>query len=274
MRKLRLIALDLDGTLLREDKTISQPTRNMLTTLHRAGVEIAFVTGRMYHFTAPIQDLLGLPVHMICTDGAFFKPRVWAEPHLKTVDPAVTRTVLSTLQDELGGVYLISNDQILCFTATPEPEIFSWGFDLQADPARAADPPVNQVEQIIIYVEKAKVRGIHKALSMMYPSLYLEIHPSSKSGYEHLVIRPQGVDKGSGLTRLAEFLGVKTTETVAFGDWLNDLALFRDAGVSIAPANTIPEVKAKATIVSNYSNEQDFIVFELERLLQAGKMVV
>ena len=71
MRKLRMLALDLDGTLLREDKTIGQPTRKLLTELYQAGVEIAFVTGRMYHYTAPIQDLLGFPVHFVCTDGAF-----------------------------------------------------------------------------------------------------------------------------------------------------------------------------------------------------------
>ncbi|MBA2133178.1 HAD family hydrolase [Capillibacterium thermochitinicola] len=274
MGKLRMLALDLDGTLLREDKTISQPTRKMLTALHQAGVEIAFVTGRMYHFTVPIQDLLGFPVHYICTDGAFFQPRGWEAPHLKTVAPAVTKTVLSSLADELDGVYLFSNDRIHCFTATPDPTIFSWGFDLQADPDRKLDPPVNQVEQIVIYEARAKIRGIQKALGMMFPGLDQEIQPSFKSGYEYLIIRPQGVDKGSGLTRLAEILGVKTTETIAFGDWLNDLALFRDAGLSIAPANAVPEVKAKATIVSRYTNEQDFIVRELERLFQEGKMVV
>src|SRR5690606_1933256 len=101
MRKLRMLALDLDGSLLKEDKTISLPTRKLLTALHQAGVEIAFVTGRMYHFTTPIQELLGFPVHYICTDGAFFQPRGWEKPHLKTVAPAVTKAVLSTLADEL-----------------------------------------------------------------------------------------------------------------------------------------------------------------------------
>ncbi len=274
MYKLRMIALDLDGTLLRDDKTISQPTRKLLAELHRADVEIAFVTGRMYHFTAPIQDLLGFPVHYICTDGAFFQPRGWEEPHFKTVAPAVTQAVLSALADERHGLYLFSNDRIHCFTEAPDPAIFSWGFDLHTDPARAGDPPVNQVEQIVIHEEKARVRGIQKALNMMHPGLYQEIQPSMKRGNEYLIIRPHGVDKGSALTRLAEVLGVKTTETIAFGDWLNDLPLFRDAGLSIAPANAVPEVKAKATIVSCFTNEQDFIVRELERLFQEGKMVV
>jgi len=269
-----MLALDLDGTLLKEDKTISPPTRKLLTALHQAGVEIAFVTGRMYHFTTPIQELLGFPVHYICTDGAFFQPRGWEKPHLKTVAPAVTKAVLSTLADELQGVYLFSNDRIHCYTETPDPSIFSWGFDLQADPDCQNNPPVNQVEQIVIHEAQAKVRGIQKALGMISPGLDQEIHPSTQSGYEYLIIRPPGVDKGSGLTRLAEILGVKTTETIAFGDWLNDLALFREAGLSIAPANAVPEVKAKATIVSRFTNEQDFIVRELEQLFREGKMVV
>jgi len=269
-----MLAFDLDGTLLKEDKTISRGTRKLLTTLRQAGVEIAFVTGRMYHFTAPIQDLLGFPVHFVCTDGAYLQPIGWSEPLLKTIAPAVTQTVLSMLQDELHRVYLISNDRICCFTTKPQPEIYSWGFDCQPVPEPEALPSVQQVEQIIIGGEEAKIRGIHKALNMMLPGIYMEIHPAFAIGYNHLIIRPQGVDKGSGLKHLAGLLNIEPAETVAFGDWLNDLPLFRDAGLAIAPANAVPEVKAKATIISSYSNEQDFIVFELERLLKEGMMVV
>jgi|GEM_PF-6023248 len=274
MPTLKMLAFDLDGTLLKEDKTISPATGNMLTALYRAGVKITFVTGRMYHFTAPIQDLLDFPVHFICTDGAFLKPRGWEEPQLKTVAPAVTNAVLTMMKEDLSSVYLLSNDRIRCFTTTPAPEIYSWGFDLVADPNPEALPPIDQVEQLIVMGEEAKIRGLYKALNTMLPGTYAEIHPSWTCGYEHLVIRPTKVDKGSCLKSLAGLLGVKMAETIAFGDWLNDLALFRDAGLAIAPANAVPEVKAKATIVSAFSNEQDFIVFELEKLLKEGKMVV
>lgn len=274
MPRLKMIALDLDGTLLKEDKTISQGTRNMLATLEKAGVHIAFVTGRMFHFTAPIQDLLGFPVHFVCTDGAYLQPIGWSQPLLATIDPDATKTILSMLEDELERVYLLSNDRIYSFTTEPDEEIYSWGFAFHTGRARKADPPLQQVEQIIISGEEARIRGIHKALNMMLPRIYLEIHPAMTIGYNHLLVRPQGVDKGSGLQRLAGLLQVTTAETVAFGDSLNDLALFRDAGLAIAPANAVSEVKAKATIVSPFSNEQDFIVFELERLLQEGKMVV
>ncbi|NLY90591.1 MAG: HAD family phosphatase [Firmicutes bacterium] len=274
MPKLKLLAFDLDGTLLKEDKTIGQETRKMLNTLQQAGVQIAFVTGRMYHFTAPIQDLLGFPVHFVCTDGAYLRPIGWTEPRLATVAPAVTKTVLSMLQDELHRVYLISNDRIHYFTDEPAPEIYSWGFAFQPVPEPDRLSHFQQVEQIIIGGEEAKIRGINKALNMMLPGTYMEIHPSLIAGYNHLLIRPQGVDKGSGLKHLAGLLNVEPAETVAFGDWLNDLALFRDAGLAIAPANAVPEVKAKASIISPFSNEQDFIVFELERLLKEGKMVV
>lgn len=272
MPRLKLLAFDLDGTLLTENKTISQATKNMLTALYRAGVKIAFVTGRMYHFTAPIQELLDFPVHFVCTDGAFLWPRDWEKPVLKTVAPAVTQAVLSTLKDELNTVYLLSNDRIYSFTSAPEREIYSWGFEFKAEAEQGA--PVDQVEQIIVMEEEAKIRGIYKALNMILPGIYMEIHPALKIGYNHLVIRPQAVDKGTGLKHLAQILGVRMTETIAFGDWLNDLALFRDAGLAIAPSNAVPEVKAKASIVSTFSNEQDFIVFELEKLLKEGKMVV
>lgn len=274
MPTLKMLAFDLDGTLLKEDKTISPATRNMLTALYRDGVKIAFVTGRMYHFSAPIQDLLDFPVHFICTDGAFLKPRGWEEPQLKTVAPVVINAVLTMLKEDLSSVYLLSNDRIRCFTTSPVPEIYSWGFDLVVDPIPEELPPIDQVEQLLVMGEEAKIRGRAKALDTMFPKAYVEIHPCWKQGEACLVIRPPTVDKGSCLKKLGGLLGVTMAETIAFGDWLNDLALFRDAGLAIAPANAIPEVKAKATIVSAFSNEQDFIVYELEKLLKEGKMVV
>ena len=156
---LKMLAFDLDGTLLKEDKTISPATKNMLTALYRAGVTITFVTGRMYHFTAPIQDLLGFPVHFICTDGALLKPHDWEEPQLKTVAPAVTNTVLAMLKEDLGSVYLLSNDRIRCFTATPVAEIYSWGFDLVADPDPEELPPIDQVEQLLVMAKSEDSRA-------------------------------------------------------------------------------------------------------------------
>ncbi|HBG15279.1 MAG TPA: Cof-type HAD-IIB family hydrolase, partial [Firmicutes bacterium] len=62
-------------------------------------------------------------------------------------------------------------------------------------------------------------------------------------------------------------------ETVAFGDWLNDLSMFNEAGLAIAPANAVPEVKEKAGIISAFSNDQDFIAIELQRLLTERKII-
>ena len=97
--------------------------------------------------------------------------------------------------------------------------------------------------------------------------------PSLRPGYYQLVLRPPGVDKGSGLSHLAKALGIGIHATLAFGDWLNDLPLFRTAGLAIAPANAVPEVKAQAGIVSARSNDQDFIAYELEKLLAERKII-
>ena len=123
--------------------------------------------------------------------------------------------------------YLFSNDRIHCFTEAPDPAIFSWGFDPHTDPARAGDPPGQPGGTDCDPRREGESTGDSESTQHDAPRpLYQEIQPSMKRGNEYLIIRPHGVDKGSALTRLAEVLGVKTTETIAFGDWLNDLPLF------------------------------------------------
>ncbi|HBK69858.1 MAG TPA: hypothetical protein DDZ91_14555 [Firmicutes bacterium] len=273
-KDLKMLALDLDGTLLRKDKTIGDLTRQTLHNLRGQGVEITLVTGRVYHFSKHVEDLLGFPVNFICTDGAFLRPVNWRQPVFETINPQVTKMVLKTLKAHLGSVYLVSNDQLLSYTADPDPEIRSWGFIINKhDFTTENEARIKQVEQIIIIDQAAKTRGIYKALNTVLPGVELDMSPSLKSGYNQLVIRPQGVNKGSGLRTLTEILGIDIAETVAFGDWLNDLSMFNEAGLAIAPANAVPKVKEKAGIVSAFSNDQDFIAIELQRLLTERKII-
>lgn len=226
----------------------------------------------MYHFSKHVRDLLGFPVHFICTDGAYLRPVAVSRPVLQTIEQQVLKTVLYTLQDQLDALYLVSNDQIFTQSTTPNPEIKSWGFALSPCDFSALEA-MQQVEQLIIIDQAPKTRRIFKALTTALPGVPLVQSPSLRPGYNQLVIRPLGVNKGSGLRDLAKVLGISTTATIAFGDWLNDLALFRTAGLAIAPVNAVPEVKVQAGIVSTLSNDQDFIVFEIEKLLTEKKII-
>ncbi len=270
---LKLIALDLDGTLLRKDKTIGPATQRLLHELYRRGIAITIATGRMYHSSQHVQDLLGFPLNFICTDGAYLRPALADRPVLQTIPPSIVKAVLYTLREALDALYLVSNDRLYTRAAAPNPGIRAWGFALSCCCDCPTLEALEQVEQMIIIDRAPKARGIYKALSTALPGLPLEMSPSLRPGYYQLVIRPPGVDKGSGLSQMAKALGISISATIAFGDWLNDLPLFRVAGLAVAPANAVPEVKAQAGIVSARSNDQDFIAFELEKLLAERKII-
>lgn len=272
IKDLKLIALDLDGTLLRKDKTVGSATKRLLQDLQKRGVLITIATGRMYHFSQHVQDLLGFPLNFICTDGAYLRPASADRPVLQTIGPPLVKAVLYTLQEALDALYLVSNDRIFTHASTFNPEIKSWGYALSQSDFSTLEA-LEQVEQMIIIEQAPKARGIFKALKTALPGLPLEMSPSLRPGYNQLVIRPPGVDKGSGLCHMAEALGISISSTIAFGDWLNDLPLFQTAGLAIAPANAVPEVKAQAGIVSSLSNDQDFIAFEIEKLLAERKFI-
>jgi hydroxymethylpyrimidine pyrophosphatase-like HAD family hydrolase len=215
-----------------------------------------------------VEDLLGFPVNFVCTDGAFLFPKGYGQPVFESINPEVTKSVLQTLKEQLNVVYMVSNDEIISFCEQPDLEIRSWGFKLRQDDfCSEKDINIKQIEQIIILDQAANARAIYKKLKSILPGIKLDMSPSLKSGYNQLIIRPDAVDKGSGLRSIAERLKIDLRETVAFGDWLNDLPMFKEAGLAIAPASAVPEVREQADIVSDYSNDEDFIAIEIEKLL-------
>lgn len=80
------------------------------------------------------------------------------------------------------------------------------------------------------------------------------------------VLNPGG-DKGQSAQWLADYLGLVSTDIVAFGDWFNDIPLLRLAALSIVPDNAVPEVKALADHVSPYDVEHNFFAHELDCLI-------
>ncbi|MGK5531325.1 HAD family hydrolase [Streptomyces sp. URMC 129] len=269
----RLVATDLDGTLLRSDDTISQRTRDALVAAQAAGAEHIVVTGRSVAGTRHILDDLGYRGLAVCGQGAQLYHA--GEHRLLTsvtLDRAVARHAVERLEAGLGPVAVAANrdgvDGEIVMDGRFEAVVHS-GF-------RGADRAPLTVEEI------DRTRLFAEPLIKLYvqcPGLSDDELASAAralvgtavtvviSGRDLVEMLPLGLTKATGLSLAARRLGVKASETIAFGDMPNDIPMLTWAAHGVAMADAHPEVLAVADEITG-GNDADGIARTLEPLLR------
>jgi Cof subfamily protein (haloacid dehalogenase superfamily) len=275
----RLIATDLDGTLLRDDKSVSARTVAALAAAERAGIEVFFVTGRPARWMGVVSDHVHGHGLAICANGAAVVdlhhgrrivevrelPRADAlhvVDALRTAAPGVSFAV-----ERSGGIHY-------------EPDYPPFHLDPGAVVApvekllaetRGAHEPGTQ-ENPFVDQPVLKLLAHHPAL---HPDAFLALGRSTAGTHAQftrssptalLEISGPGVSKASTLARCCAERGIAPQDVLAFGDMPNDLEMLAWAGTSYAMANAHPDVLA-GTPRRTLSNEEDGVAAVIERLL-------
>ncbi|MEU3556683.1 HAD family hydrolase [Streptomyces fragilis] len=257
-----LVATDLDGTLLRDDDTVSPRTRAALGSAARSGARHLVVTGR----PAPrVRDLLaGIGGGFaVCGQGAQLYDAdrdrlVWS----MTLDRELAETALGKIEAEVGQVYAaVDQDGVQGLTLI-EP-----GYRM----ARPTLPAVrvgrrgDLWERPITKVLLSHPELTDDELTAVAASAVGSLATATMSGPGTVELQPHGVTKATGLAMAASRLGLGPEDAIAFGDMPNDVPMFRWAARGVAMANAHPELKAVADEVTT-TNEDDGVAVVLERL--------
>ena len=260
---LRLVATDLDGTLLRSDQSISERSRALLQELQSAGIVIVLVSARPPRGIIPIARAYNINGLALCCNGAVIydldQDRVLQE---RTLMPQQIEYLVRYLDSSIADLSFAaeSGNNVIC-------EAAFYPYCVQTD-----DPPPQIVETAALWQRPLiKILAHHTSLSS--EDLYAQIHPLldrsiysiTYSGGEFLEISSGGISKGEALAALCTQLNVTRDEVVAFGDMPNDLSMLRWAGLSIAVANAHPLVLQSVDAVT-LSNEEDGVAYMLEQL--------
>ena len=258
-----LIAIDLDGTLLRSDQTISPRTIDILGQGRSHGWKVVPVTARPPRFLHTIPFMPEIFDLAICCNGALIYD-VDAEVILEhaSLSPHDARGIALQLRDRLPGV---------CFAAEMG---LRYGWDAAYADLRGAllDPGgySDDIERLIREpVTKLIVRHPEIEFEQLLDvtlSLGLTGCEITYSTSDFIEISRQGVNKATALERTVEQLGFSRADVVAFGDMPNDLPMLRWAGHNIAVANVHPEVLTAVDDVTA-SNDNDGVAIVLERLI-------
>ncbi|GBP99656.1 hypothetical protein SSP531S_10510 [Streptomyces spongiicola] len=258
----RLVATDLDGTLLRSDLTVSARTRRALERAIASGAHHLVVTGRPAVACREFLNALGYRGLAVCGQGAQLYD-AGADRLLSSVslDVDLARHVVERVEAELGRV------ELGVVTSPPESrfkvtagfgERVRHGWDVTTEPGGLWTAPIDKLILHHPHVDEDRLTAVTRRLTGGEVTV---VH-SVKGMVEVL---PAGIDKGTGAARAAELLGLTGADTVAFGDMPNDIPLLAWAARGVAVANAHHDLRAMADEVAP-GNDEDGVAAVLERL--------
>jgi Cof subfamily protein (haloacid dehalogenase superfamily) len=265
--QIRLVATDLDGTLLRTDGSVSERTRRALAGLEAAGIAVVFITARPPRWMGPIARMTGHGGVAICANGAITYDLAAGRALDSHLLPAkAAREIVRRLRQAVpGGTLAVeTGDDFGC-----EPGHLQHQWDSEPSP---------HVADVLVLLETPAVKLLFGHPDWTADDLLPvarravgNLAEATHSNPERAAIEigPRGISKASALAGLCGGRGIAASEVLAFGDMPNDLPLLAWAGTAFAVANAHPEVLAAVSRVTA-SNDEDGVARVLERLLKRG----
>jgi len=266
---IKLIATDLDGTLLRDDKTVSERTRSALAVARDRGIAVALVSARPPRTVAHIARDAGVGGFAVCCNGAI----VYDLDREAIVSNApfaadIALGMVTSLRAALPGVSFAMEQglDLLC-----EAEFAGLHPEREPEAPRIVDALARLSGMDALPVTKLIVR--HPEYTAVELLAVVRGHAGDRAGVTHsgapfVEVAAVGIHKAAGLARLCADLGIDAAETLAFGGMPNDVPMLAWAGRGVAVANADPEVIAAANEVAA-SNMEDGVAVVVERLLDA-----
>jgi Cof subfamily protein (haloacid dehalogenase superfamily) len=272
MSDIRMVATDLDGTLLRSDGTVSERSRKALRAAAEAGLVVAFVTGRPPRWLDDLVDDTGHVGVAVGANGAVLYDM--ATEQVVSAHPlhvADLRAVTAEIRAAFPAVsFAVEYGD--CFAAEPT-YVHDWQINPRTDRrGRPIPPPVVADLDAITRRPAVKLLAKDRAADADEFMLSAEEVLAGRATVTHsssiglLEIAAPGVTKASGLAELAARNGVMPGEIVAIGDMPNDVPMLQWAGRSYAVANAHPAARSAADAVVG-SNDEDAVAVLIESLL-------
>ncbi|MEN3341709.1 MAG: hypothetical protein V7644_1113 [Actinomycetota bacterium] len=261
---MRLAAIDLDGTLLRGDGTISGRTKAAVRGATDAGIEIVLVTARGPRTARELAAELGVSGEAICSNGALVVDLATGEIRRQRVlETDVAIRLVRALRERLPGVLFAVERE--AFAHEPGFAAWNWSPPPETRVGDALELLAEPATKLVVRHEGHEL----EAVAALARELAGDEATVSISGSWVVEVSAAGVNKAAALAELCDELGIAAADVVAFGDHLNDLPMLSWAGQAVAVANAHPELTEVADEVTA-SNDEDGVALVLERLVASA----
>ncbi len=262
----RLIALDIDGTLLNSKRELTGATVDAVQHANDRGVLVTVCTGRSLSSALPVVQRLSLNAPYVLNNGALIYD-------VRNNRARYIRHLPKHLARDSVGLFRRLGFHPIVYGPLPEVRYFYYD-DFDPDNHSFIDYATQNADRVHLvedvcdflwqdvtcvscddHIERIKSRETYIREQLPGAMVTLEISPWDRR-YCHLTVMPAGVSKGEGLRGLAMLLGIDLSEVMAVGDNLNDLEMLAVAGLGVAMGNGAPETREQADYVTTSVDEE------------------
>lgn len=253
-----LICLDLDGTLLTDDKKIGNYTKKVINTLKQYGHEVMITTGRPYRATLPYYKELKLNTPVVNFNGAFvhhpldqdfkIKHETLSQDILKDIVKNIEKLGITNIIAEVkDDLYIHYHDSVLMDEFhMGKPKILT-GDIIKMMPEEATT--------VLVNTTNGNVERVRNALEEVYAEAIAHRQWNRHSPVVEIV--KKGISKQKGVEYVLDYLNVDHKHTLAFGDEDNDFTMIEYVNHGVAVQNAIDPLKDKANDITDFTNNTD-----------------
>jgi Cof subfamily protein (haloacid dehalogenase superfamily) len=279
---IRLIALDIDGTLLDSSWQLPEANRAAIAEATRRGIEVALVTGRRYHFAMPVAEQVASPLTMIVSNGALIRTAD-GRTHLRHLLPLETSSrVLSLTKPWREGTAVVFDrpdaNQVMLEVLDSEDKMRYAYYSRNLQYIGVANPLESCLTEDPLQVMlSGKVRAMREAEGALRGAAFASEFALAVTIYESKdfgmidVIHP-ACSKGSSLAEWASIRGLGRDEVMAIGDNHNDLEMLAYAGTPVVMGNSVQELKVQGWHITG-TNDEEGVAKAIERFAFEERIV-
>lgn len=261
-KDIKLIVLDLDGTLLNSKHKLSNRNKKAVKKAIENGVQVVIATGKMRSSAVSMMEELGIKSPGVFTQGLLIYNGDGTVRNSVVMDKSILRRIITFAEDRGFGVLAYSGERILTRRADEIAEKIAEYGEPMAESVGAlqnvlADTDINK---IILYGQESKIAALRWQLSKQLDG---QIHLTRSAVKGIIEVLPANSSKGKGVMRVMKDLNIPPKHTMAIGDGENDIEMLQAVGTSVAMGNAVQKLKDVANQVVG-SNDEDGVAQAIE----------
>ena len=250
----KLIATDLDDTLLNDEGIISEKNKAAIQRAEAAGVKVVVASGRSYASTKQYIKEMALPNLTVSLNGAYIQDP--ADDRMVAsfpIDQGITQKLIKDIEPYDVHINYYFGEKVYCQGQSEQALFYSKMNNIEIDyvDSLAELSKTTQAGKLLMSDDREKLKEIKDLLQEKYGEQLNIVF--SKPFF--LEATDKNASKGTALLKVAEMYGIKPEEIMAIGDSENDLSMIRNAGLGIAVANAKEKIKKEADFVTLSNNE-------------------